>query len=132
MLKETKHLKLEERMQTLGIHESEIFEKFILGSGKGGQKVNKTSSCVYLKHLPTGTEVKSQATRSREDNRFFARRLLCDKIEEQIYKTESTKQKLDAKIRRQKQRRTRKQKEKILGDKKAHSAKKALRQGPSD
>ena len=130
MLKETKHLKLEERMLGLGIQESEIFEKFILGSGKGGQKMNKTSSCVYLKHLPTGTEVKSQVTRSREENRFFARRVLCDKIEEQIYKRESTKQKLDAKIKRQKQRRTRKQKEKILRDKKANSAKKALRQPP--
>ena len=69
------------RMEKLGIREEDLIEKFILGSGSGGQKVNKTSSCVYLKHLPTGLEVKCQRERSREMNRFYARRELCDKLE---------------------------------------------------
>lgn len=132
MIQDSKYQKLSERMESLGIKENEIFEKFIQGSGKGGQKVNKTSSCVYLKHLPSGIEVKSQATRSREENRFFARRLLCEKLEERVCKEDSAKQKALFKIRRQKQRRTRKQKEKMLGDKKIHSAKKELRRSPLD
>lgn len=127
MIHEDKHAKLAEKMQKLGIAESDIFEKFILGSGKGGQKVNKTSSCVYLKHLPTGIEVKTQVSRSREENRYFARRLLSEKIEELFHKEESAKQKLVAKIRRQKQKRSKRSKEKMLALKKAHSEKKALR-----
>lgn len=127
MVLEDKQQKLATKMAELGIKESDIFEKFILGSGKGGQKINKTSSCVYIKHLPSGIEIKSQMSRSREENRFFARRLLCEKIEEQIHKTESAKQKMVAKIRRQKARRSRRSKEKMLADKKSHSAKKALR-----
>lgn len=122
-----KQHKLAAKMAELGITESDIFEKFILGSGKGGQKINKTSSCVYIKHLPSGIEIKSQTSRSREENRFFARRLLCEKIDEQLHKTESAQQKMAAKIRRQKARRGRRSKEKMLADKKAHGAKKALR-----
>jgi len=67
-------------MKQLGIDEDDLIEKFILGSGKGGQKVNKTSSCVYLKHLPTGIEVKCQQGRSRELNRYVARYELCEKF----------------------------------------------------
>ncbi|KAI4258822.1 MAG: hypothetical protein LQ352_001033 [Teloschistes flavicans] len=66
----------------LVIKEDEIEESFLKGSGPGGQKINKTSSAVQLKHLPTGMVVKSQATRSRSQNRSIARRLLADKLEE--------------------------------------------------
>ena len=79
------------RMARLGIQESDLIEKFILGSGSGGQKINKTSSCVYLKHIPTGTEVKCQKTRSRELNRLYARRDLCEKLEEKLFQEKSTK-----------------------------------------
>ena len=72
---------LKERMQALGIHEKDIEEKFIRSSGRGGQKVNKTSTCVYLKHLPTGIEVKSMRERSQSLNRFLARRELVMRIE---------------------------------------------------
>ena len=65
---------LENRMLGLGISEDTLVEKFITGSGSGGQKINKTASCVYLKHLPTGIEVKCQQQRSRELNRYLARR----------------------------------------------------------
>ncbi len=72
---------LQERMDTLGIHEKDIEEKFIRSSGKGGQKVNKTSTCVYLRHIPTGVEVKWMRERSQSLNRFLARRELVRRIE---------------------------------------------------
>ena len=79
------------RMQRLGIREEDLVEKFILGSGSGGQKINKTSSCVYLRHIPSGIEVKCQQDRSRELNRYLARRMLCDKYAEAILKEKSKK-----------------------------------------
>lgn len=118
-------------MKELGISEEEIVEKFVLGSGPGGQKVNKTSSCVYLKHLPTGIEVKCQQQRSRELNRFLARRELCMQIEELIKGKESKRQKEIEKIRRQKRKRSKRSQEKMLQDKREHSLKKTLRQPPS-
>ena len=118
---------LEKKMEHLNIYEEDLIEKFILGSGSGGQKVNKTSSCVYLKHLPTGIEVKCQQDRSREMNRFFARRELCEKIAHQIHQEKTKKQKEREKIRQQKKRRSRKLKQKILEEKKKHSETKALR-----
>jgi peptide chain release factor len=118
------------RMEKLGIKEEDLIEKFILGSGSGGQKINKTSSCVYLKHTPTGIEVKCQRDRSRTMNRFLARRELCEKLESQLYEEKSQKQRAIEKIRRQKRRRSRKSKEKMLADKQKHSEKKSLRRPP--
>jgi peptide chain release factor len=129
-LKETQNA-LEARMQRLGIREEDLVEKFVLGSGSGGQKINKTSSCVYLKHLPTGIEVKCQRERSREMNRFLARRELCEKLEERLFQEKSKRQQAIEKIRRQKRRRSRKSKEKMLEAKRIHSGKKELRRPPS-
>jgi len=120
------------RMQRLKIQDSDLIEKFILGSGSGGQKINKTSSCVYLKHIPTGIEVKCQSTRSRELNRLYARRDLCEKLEERIFKEKSNRQKAMEKTRRQKQRRSRRSKEKMLASKKIQSSKKELRRPPKE
>ncbi|MEI9476295.1 MAG: peptide chain release factor-like protein [Deltaproteobacteria bacterium] len=78
---EKKNKWLEERMQALGIREEDLEEKFVRSSGAGGQKVNKTSSCVYLKHSPTGIKVKCMKDRSQSINRFLARRELLEKIE---------------------------------------------------
>jgi protein subunit release factor B len=78
---EEKNRWLRERMEALKIHEKDMEEKFVRASGAGGQKVNKTSSCVYLRHLPTGIEVKCMKERSQSLNRFFARRELVKKIE---------------------------------------------------
>ncbi|OQN95957.1 hypothetical protein B0A48_17900 [Cryoendolithus antarcticus] len=64
------------------ITEDEITESFLKGSGPGGQKINKTSSAVQLKHLPTGIVVKCQETRSREQNRKFARQILGERLDE--------------------------------------------------
>ena len=118
---------LKAKMASAGIKESDIVELFILSSKKGGQKVNKTSSCVYLKHMPTGIQVKCQEERSQALNRFLARRILVDKIESLVLGRESAERKRYEKIRRQKRRRSRRAKEKMLRDKKFHSEKKALR-----
>lgn len=120
-------IRLEEQMKALGIQESDIIEKFILGSGSGGQKINKTSSCVYIKHVPTGIEIKCQRERSRELNRLYARRELCDRIEEQTSLEKSKKQQLIEKIRRQKKKRSKRAQEKVLANKKQRSNIKTLR-----
>jgi protein subunit release factor B len=130
MITKEKFQQLQRRMEELGIREDDLIEKFILGSGKGGQKINKTSSCVYLKHIPTGIEVKCQQDRSRELNRYIARRELCDRFEAQIHKVKTEKQHSFEKIRRQKRRRSRRSKEKMLNQKKQHGEKKGLRQSP--
>jgi len=118
---------LEERMKRLGVSEDELRESFIRSSGPGGQKVNKTSSCVYLIHVPTGLSVKCQQSRSQTVNRFLARRLLLDRME-RIQKgiIEAEKKKVE-KIRRQKRRRSKRAKEKILEAKHLQSEKKSLR-----
>lgn len=77
---EEKNRWLREKMEALGIHEKDVEEKFVRSSGKGGQKVNKTSTCVYLKHIPTGIEVKCMKDRSQSINRFLARRELVKRI----------------------------------------------------
>jgi protein subunit release factor B len=102
---------LKERLEQLGIRDADIQERFVHARGRGGQKVNKTSACVYLKHLPTGIEVKCQESRSREANRFFARRLLADKVEETISGRESARSLKAGKIRKQKDRRSRRSKQ---------------------
>lgn len=77
-----KHEELACRMIALGIREDDLVEKFIRGTGSGGQKINKTSSCVFLQHPPSGIEVKVQRDRSRETNRTLAREELCRHLEE--------------------------------------------------
>jgi peptide chain release factor len=124
---EEKSNALQKRMATLGLREEDLVESFIRGSGSGGQKVNKTSSCVQLLHKPTGIEVKCQRERSQAMNRFFARRELCDRIEERIQGVKAAKEQEREKIRRQKRRRSRRQKARMLDDKKKHGDKKAGR-----
>jgi len=114
-------------MARLGVREADLIEKFVLGSGSGGQKVNKTASCVYLRHVTSGIEVKCQWERSREMNRFLARRELCERLEQKIMGRASARQQAMEKIRRQKRRRSRRQKERMLDDKRQHSDKKQSR-----
>jgi protein subunit release factor B len=78
---EEKNRWLQDKMKALEIYERDIEEKFIRSSGSGGQKVNKTSTCVYLKHIPTGVEVKWMRERNQSLNRFLARRELVRRIE---------------------------------------------------
>ena len=125
---ETKEGHLAARMRKLSVFEADIIEKFVKGSGPGGQKLNKTSSCVYLLHKPSGIEIKCQRERSQSLNRFLARRELCDRIEERILGALSRRQQEREKIRRQKRRRSRRQKEQMLQRKHFQSEKKHLRQ----
>lgn len=125
-----KQAALERRMDQLGVFEADLVEKFILGSGSGGQKINKTHSCVYLKHLPTGIEIKNQSSRSRETNRYHARKELCDELDERRLGKASKRQQAIEKIRRQKRRRSRRSKQRSIADKRLLSRKKQLRKGP--
>lgn len=122
-----KQRELAAELERLGVTDGELVEKFILGSGSGGQKVNKTSSCVYLKHEPTGIEVKCQRSRSREKNRFLARRELCETLKERIRGEKSKRRQAAERIRRQKRRRSRRQKERMLELKHRQSVKKQQR-----
>jgi len=115
------------RMQELGVSEDDFVETFVRSSGPGGQKVNKTSSCVHLLHKPTGLFVKCQRERSQALNRHLARRLLLDKIERQQRGFVEEEKERNEKLRRQKRKRSRRAKEKILTAKHQQAEKKGLR-----
>ena len=127
-ISKTKKEALKKKMQNLRIREEDLKEKFIRSSGKGGQKVNKTSTCVYLKHTPTGIEVKCQRERSQALNRFLARRILTNKIETLVLGRLSEERQRIEKIRRQKRKRSKRAKEKMLACKHKQSEKKKLRE----
>jgi peptide chain release factor len=118
---------LKDRMDKLGVRESDLKESFIRSSGPGGQKVNKTSSCVFLIHIPTGLTVKCQQERSQALNRFLARRILLDRIEKLKTGLVAAEEMRIEKIRRQKRRRSKRAKERILSNKHAQSEKKIQR-----
>ena len=123
----TKEQELLERMEKLGVKDDDFRESFIRSSGPGGQKVNKTASCVFLVHEPTGLSVKCQQARSQALNRFLARRLLLDRIERiQTGRISAERQRIE-KIKRQKRKRSKKAKEKVLRLKHLKSEKKELR-----
>ena len=115
------------RMQALGVREQDIDEQFVRSSGAGGQNVNKVSSCVVLHHRPSGIRVKCQKERSQGLNRFLARRLLLDKIEAEIRGSAAAEEQRIAKIRRQKRKRSRRAKQRLLADKRHQGEKKSLR-----
>ncbi len=124
---QAKEQALKERMGTLNIREGDIEESFIRSGGKGGQHVNKTSTCVYLKHIPTGIEVKCQSGRSQALNRYRARVILVQKIEQAVKGRESAEKQRIEKIRRQKRKRSKRAKEKMLAEKAMTAEKKKAR-----
>ncbi len=119
--------RLIKKMEALNICEKDIKESFVRSGKKGGQHVNKTSTCVYLKHIPTGIEVKCQEERSQSLNRYKARAILIKKIDQLVKGKESEEIQRIEKIRRQKRKRSKRAKEKILAEKKIMSEKKKLR-----
>lgn len=106
-----------QKAEELKIKPEDILESFIRGSGKGGQKINKTSSCVLLRHQPTGIEVRCQKHREQSANRLSAYKLLILKIEEKIKGIESDRAKKIFKLRKQKRKRSKRAKEKMLEQK---------------
>ncbi len=109
MIREEKLADLKRRLEALSVKDDDFEERFITGGGKGGQKQNKTASCVYLKHLPTGLTVKCQKDRSREINRFLAKRQLCEQLESKVLGKKSKKELASEKAKKQKKRRKRRQ-----------------------
>jgi protein subunit release factor B len=118
---------LARRMAALGVREVDIEESFVRSGGHGGQNVNKTSTCVMLVHRPSGVQVKCQETRQQGLNRFIARRLLLDKVEEKQKGYVAAKRAEIEKIRRQKRKRSRRAKDKMLAGKAHHAEKKKFR-----
>ncbi len=130
IVSEAKRKELEARLARLGLREADFDEEFIRGSGAGGQKINKTSVVVLLTHRPSGLQVRCQSSRSQAFNRFMARRLLADKVEELVLREKSERQQKIEKIRRQKRKRSKRAKEKMLEGKRHHSSTKSLRRKP--
>ena len=118
------------RLERLGVREADLDEQFVRSGGKGGQNVNKVSTCVVLVHRPTGTRVKCQQERTQALNRYLARKLLADKLEtEQLGKLSQRQQEAE-RLRRQKRRRSRRAKAKMVAEKRARSAVKERRTSP--
>ena len=122
-----KEKQLAERMLALGVREQDIDEQFVRSSGAGGQNVNKVSSCVVLHHRPSGIRVKCQQERSQGLNRFLARRILLDKIEAKVSSVKTAEEQRIEKIRRQKRKRSRRAKLRMLDDKHRQAEKKDRR-----
>jgi len=118
---------ISDRMAKFGIYEKDIRESFISSGGPGGQHVNKTASCVYLKHIPTGIEVKCQSQRSQAANRVMARKILVKRIEDMLRKRAQARRQAIEKVRRQKRRPSRAARLTRLESKHRHSVKKKLR-----
>ena len=123
----SKQKELEDRFNKLNIKENDIVEKFIHSSGNGGQNVNKVATCVYLKYIPLNIEIKCQKGRTQLLNRYYARKMLAEELENRILGEKSKKQREIEKIRRQKRKRSKRAKEKILELKKINSEKKENR-----
>ena len=119
---------IQSRLAALGAPASDFEERFVRGSGPGGQKINKTSSTVWIRHLPTGTEVRCQAERSQAANREWAWREMCAKLEERARAARMRAQDLREVERRRTRQKSYGQKVRMIQTKK-HRAKFKARRG---
>jgi protein subunit release factor B len=131
-LSEKKQQELANTLERLGIREQDLEESFVRSGGPGGQNINKVSTCVVLKHRPTGLIIKCQKERTQAMNRYWARRILTEKLEAQVLGRESEEAQRIAKIRRQKRKRSKRAKDKMLAAKQRHGALKKLRVQPTE
>lgn len=122
---------LEQLLAKAGVVEADLEEKFVRASGPGGQKVNKTSSAVSLRHKPSGVEIKAQSHRSQMMNRYEARKRLALRLLEAIEGKRSAREQAIAKVQRQKRKRSKRAKAKVLADKRQLGDKKASRKRPT-
>lgn len=127
---EEKESALLARMEKLGVRAEDFEESFVRSGGRGGQNVNKVATCVQLRHVPSGLEVKCQQERSQALNRYYARKILLDKIETAILGEQSEQRQRIEKLRRQKRKRSKRAKEKILEHKHRQAEKKRGRRSP--
>lgn len=132
MISTEKQEALQQRMQALGVFEDDLVEKFVLGTGSGGQKINKTSSTVYLKHEPSGYEVKCQRGRSQAANRYYARVEMCERFEQELERRRRAAKQAAEKIRRRNRVPGAASKARAVAGKRHRSGVKRLRQMPED
>ena len=118
-------------MRRIKVYERDLVERFIRGSGPGGQKVNKTSSCVQLRHITSGTEVKCQQSRSLMANRIQARNLICSILEDREKKRKERRKSELEKIRRKYRQPSKRQKKLNVINKRKHGIKKKMRKSPN-
>jgi protein subunit release factor B len=118
---------IQSRLDRMGVAASDIEEKFVRGSGPGGQKINKTSSTVWLRHRPTGVEVRCQAERSQSANRERAWREMCGKLEARGRAADRQAQDLREEERRRTRQKSRGQKVRMIQAKRHRAKFKAQR-----
>lgn len=123
---------IQSRLDALGILVADVEERFVRGSGPGGQKINKTSSTVWLRHRPTQMEVRIQRERSQAMNRELAWAELCTKIEASVRAAAAAQRSAVEKVRRQKRGKSRAQKARMVATKRHRSQVKSKRSRPSD
>lgn len=119
---------LDQAFAKFHIQESDLEESFVRSGGPGGQNVNKVSTCVVLKHRISGMVVKCQQERSQAMNRYYARLMLVQKLDQQLHQAQSQEARRIVKLRKQKRKRSKRAKEKLLETKRFHSEKKQARQ----
>jgi protein subunit release factor B len=118
---------IQDKLNALGVLRSDVTERFVRGSGPGGQKINKTSSTVHLRHAPTGIDVRVQRERSQAANRELAWIELCEKLTDRLRAMETARQQAAAKAKRRARPKSRRQKAIQVAGKRQHAATKAMR-----
>ncbi len=131
MISADKQAQLQALMEETGVLEEDLVEKFIRGTGHGGQKINKTSSTVYLKHIPTGIEIKCQAGRSQATNRLVARLELCEQLRERRRQASLARKKIRARNRKLNRRPSKAQTQRRLDTKRQRTERKESRRRPN-